>query len=80
MENIGLIVVIGLMNMGCFFVGAKVTQIAGRGETLKLPNPVEKAEERVFAEKQRRERSEFETNMYNIDAYDGTANGQRDFE
>lgn len=80
MENIILIAVVSLMNMGCFYIGAKVEQIAGRGETLKLPNPVEKAEEKALAEKQRKERSEFETNMANIEAYDGTANGQRDFE
>lgn len=78
--EIWLTVVVGTLNIACFFVGAKVGQMVNRGEELSLPelNPVKVIQEKKLTEQQRKEQSREEIILQNIDAYDGTGLGQKD--
>ena len=78
-----LIVSIGIMNILCFFVGAKIGQKVVNKETIEMPNlnPL-KAIDNAKQEKKERKEKEAEdeyvkTIMYNIDNYDGTSKGQK---
>lgn len=78
-----LIVSIGIMNILCFFVGAKIGQKVVNKETIEIPNlnPI-KALYNAKQEKKERKEKEAEdeyvkTIMYNIDNYDGTSKGQK---
>lgn len=78
-----LIVSIGIMNILCFFVGAKIGQKVVNKETIEIPNlnPI-KALDNAKQEKKERKEKEAEdeyvkTIMYNIDNYDGTSKGQK---
>jgi hypothetical protein len=73
-----LLLVVGALNIVCFFVGAMVGQKVGRGETLKIPDPVEAIQAKKERKEARREADRYETIMQNIDRYDGTGNGQRE--
>lgn len=83
METIILIVSIGIINILCFFVGAKIGQKVIKGEEIKTPdisklNPMniqKKREEKYEVEK---EKSKLETILRNIERYDGTDTGQED--
>ena len=80
METIILIISIGIMNILCFFIGAKVGQKVIKGETLEVPKiePIkairEYNETKETQKMQERERIINE----NIDNYDGTSLGQQD--
>jgi hypothetical protein len=76
--DILLLVVVGTLNVVCFFVGAWVGQKVNRGETLKIPDPVEAIQAKKERKEARREADRYETIMQNIDRYDGTGNGQRE--
>ena len=80
MENIILILVVGTLNVVCFFVGAKVGQQVNKGETLELPkvNPIEIIRERQDKREAKKEQERIDTIMRNIEMYDGTSNGQED--
>lgn len=84
MEIILIILSVGILCMGCFFVGAKVGQTAARGETIEAPNlnPIEvireQNEKKHEREQEERERARFEIIMENIENYDGTPQGQKD--
>ena len=75
-----LIVVVGALNIVCFFVGAKVGQQVSRGEEIKLPevNPMQVIRERQDKKAAEYEQSKFDTVMRNIEVYDGTEYGQTD--
>ena len=83
METIILIISIGIINILCFFIGAKVGQKVVKGEEIKAPdisklNPMniqKKREEKYEVEK---EKSKLETILRNIERYDGTDTGQED--
>lgn len=73
-------IVMCVSNIACLVIGLNLRQKVDKGEEVKLPslNPIEA----VRAHQERRE-AEFEKNrvdtiLRNIDAYDGTANGQED--
>ena len=74
---------IGIINILCFFVGAKIGQKVIKGEEIKTPdisklNPMniqKKREEKYEVEK---EKSKLETILRNIERYDGTDTGQED--
>lgn len=75
-----LILLVGTLNIVCFFVGAKVGQQVSKGETITTPelNPVKvynNWQDRKEAEK---EQSRMDTILQNIETYDGTSTGQRD--
>lgn len=74
------IAIIGVLNVLCFYIGAKVGQTVARGEKIEAPviDPL-----KAYREKQERKESEHEMSKYNailenIDNYDGTAYGQKD--
>lgn len=83
METIILIISIGIMNILCFFIGAKIGQKVVKGEEIKAPdisklNPIniqKKREEKYEVEK---EKNKLETILRNIERYDGTDAGQVD--
>lgn len=75
-----LIGIVGALNMGCFFLGAKVGQKVSRGETIESPtlNPVKIIEEAKEKKQQRKELEQLEVIMQNIESYNGTSSGQRE--
>ena len=78
--EVWLLLVTGVLNILCFFIGAKVGQQASKGETITAPevNPVkivrERHERRIAEEKQ----SRMDVIMKNIETYDGTSIGQEE--
>ena len=75
-----LLAVLAASNILCFMVGAKVGQTVSKGEEVKLPsiNPMDayrKHQERKEAEF---EQDKLETIMRNLEAYNGTDDGQKD--
>lgn len=81
-----LALTVGTLCIVCFFVGAKVGQAVSNGERIEVPelNPVKAIKEhreKVAAEKEHdEEQRRNDTIMRNIEAYDGTGNGQEDVE
>lgn len=80
MVTILIILTVGILNIGCFFIGAKVGQKVVKGEPIEIPslNPMKayrEAQERKEAE---READKLDTILQNIEAYDGTGAGQKD--
>lgn len=73
METIILIVSIGILNILCFFVGAKVGQKVVNKEELKLPslNPMQAV--RSYEEKKEEEQKEkdYKDNLEAINNYNG---------
>ena len=85
LEILILIVSVGIMNVLCFLIGAKTGQKVVKGEEVTLPNlnPVEATIEAVRTHEetrqQKKELDNFNTMLENIEAYDGTEIGQKDF-
>ena len=79
MGSITLIVVISILNIVCFFVGAKIGQKVVNNEPIKLPNmnPVKVIEEYKEAKENKEEQERFNTMLDNINNYDGTSLGQK---
>ena len=75
-----LLAVMGLTNIACFMIGAKVGQTVSKGEYIKLPtiNPLEVYREHEEKRQAKAEQDKLEAIMQNIEAYDGTSNGQKD--
>lgn len=82
--DILLLLVVGTLNVVCFFVGAKVGQKVSKGEDIEIPkiDPVKAHRERVREREDRkqaeREQDRLETIKQNIDRYDGTGDGQKE--
>ena len=75
-----IILTVGILNIGCFFIGAKVGQKVVKGEPIEIPslNPMKayrEAQDRKQAEK---EADRLDTILQNIETYDGTSAGQKD--
>ena len=81
-ETLAMIICIGLMNILCFFIGAKIGQKVVKNEELKLPNPIKTIKEDVVAYEETKEamkeQEKLDTIAYNIDMYDGTSIGQKE--
>ncbi len=79
METILLAVVIGILCIVCFFVGAKIGQKVVRQETIELPklNPVEKVHEILEKKEKDKEEERYKVIAENIDNYNGTSIGQK---
>lgn len=75
-----MLVVYVSSNILCFFIGARVGQKVVNGEVIKAPNPVKMMEERKESIELAKEKEIMEINLENIDSYDGTGFGQRDFD
>lgn len=75
-----LLAVMGLVNVLCFVIGAKVGQTVAKDKEIKLPslNPVEVMREHKAKSKAEAEQERYETIMRNIETYDGTSAGQRE--
>ena len=75
-----LALVIGTLNVVCFFVGAKVGQKVDKGEPIKTPslNPINAIREAQDKREAEREQNQYDTVLHNIEIYDGTGNGQKD--
>ena len=77
-----LIGIIGLMNIVCFYIGAKIGQKVVNKEPLIIKTPVEAVKERIETRAEKREQQKeqdlIDTIQHNIDIYDGTAMGQKE--
>lgn len=84
METILLIITIGLTNLFCFIIGAKVGQKVVKGEPVELPNlnPVKAVNNAITEHKDNKEKQAedeyIKALMYNIDHYDGTGAMQKE--
>lgn len=74
------ILVIGSLNIACFFIGAKVGQKVVNGESLEVPNlnPMEAIRNMEDKREARKEQDKIEAIMRNIERYNGTSLGQED--
>ena len=72
--------VIGLLNIVCFVVGAKVGQSIVKGKDVELPNlnPLQAIRENRAKREADKEQSKNDAILRNIDRYDGTSQGQED--
>lgn len=79
MEAITLAVV-GLTNIACFIIGAKVGQTVSKGEKIETPtlSPLKAYREHEAKREAEMEQNRLDTIMRNIEAYDGTSRGQED--
>ena len=75
-----LLLIVSISNIVCFIVGAKIGQKVDKGESIELPsiNPMEAIREHQNRREEERERERVETILENIEAYDGTSNGQKE--
>ena len=74
------IAIVSAFNILCLVIGAKIGQTVSREEKIELPNlnPIQAIREAHDKREIEREKNRVEKIMQNIDAYDGTSNGQRD--
>ena len=74
------IIAVGVMNIFCFMIGAKVGQSVSKGEAVELPSldPLKAAREHREQRAAQREQSKYDTILENIENYDGTERGQKD--
>lgn len=72
--------VIGLLNIVCFVVGAKVGQTIVKGEKVELPNlnPLQTIRENRAKREAENEQAKRDKILRNIERYDGTSQGQED--
>lgn len=75
-----LVIGTGLVNVLCFFIGAKIGQTVQKGETIKAPtiNPVKLYNEHIDKKEAEAEKNRLDVIMRNIERYDGTGTGQED--
>lgn len=77
-----IMLIVGALNIACFFIGAKVGQTVAKGETLKAPevklNPINAIREHEERKEAKRKQERTETILRNIDNYNGTSSGQED--
>ena len=75
-----LVLITGALCVACFFVGAKVGQMASKGETIELPkiDPMQPIRERQERKQAQAEQEKYDAIMRNIENYDGTSRGQED--
>lgn len=79
MEMIILTAVLCSANIVCFCAGAKIGQTVSKGDDIKVPNPVRMMEAYRESTELKEEQHILEINRENIDNYNGTDLGQRDF-
>ena len=75
-----LLAVMAASNILCFMIGAKVGQAVSKGEEVKLPtvNPMQAIKEHQERREAEKEQDKIEAIMRNLEAYNGTENGQKD--
>ena len=75
-----IILTVGILNVGCFLIGAKVGQAVAKGERVELPsvNPMQAVRDHRAKKEAQMEQDRLDTIMRNIEGYDGTSRGQED--
>lgn len=75
-----LLLVMGLTNIMCFAIGAKVGQTVAKGKDIETPNlnPMEAYRKHEARREAEREQNRLDVLFENIDRYDGTSAGQKD--
>ena len=75
-----LVLTVGALCIGCFYVGAKVGQTVSKGEDIQTPtiNPLKAYREHEQRKEADKEQERMATIMQNIECYDGTGAGQKD--
>ena len=75
-----MLAVMGLTNVACFIIGAKVGQTVIKGEKIETPtiNPIQLYREKEAKREAQMEQDRIDTIMRNIESYDGTGKGQED--
>lgn len=75
-----LLIVMGLANVACFVIGAKVGQATAKGEKIETPtiNPMEAWRNRQEKKEAQADQDKINTILRNIESYDGTDRGQED--
>lgn len=75
-----LLLVMGVTNVACFIIGARVGQKVQKGEEIKMPsvNPLQAVRERDAKREAQHEQEKIDTILRNIERYDGTPAGQED--
>lgn len=75
-----IILAVGVVCAACFVIGAKVGQATSKGEPVEMPSldPLKAIREHQDRKEAQREQDRVDTIMRNVEAYDGTANGQMD--
>ena len=72
--------VMGAVNILCFVIGAKVGQTVTQGKQVEMPsvNVLERLKEHREKKEADKEQDRINAILENIEAYDGTAMGQRE--
>ena len=80
MDIMLMITAVWLMNLGSFFLGAKVCKMGNRDEESKAPSvsPLKAFREREVRKQAEHEQSRLDAILRNVEGYNGTANGQED--
>lgn len=75
-----LLIVMGVVNILCFIIGARVGQTVSKGREVEMPsiNPFKAVEEHRAKKEAEKNNARLATIMANIDNYDGTGYGQED--
>ena len=75
-----LLLVMGMTNIVCFMIGAKVGQAVVKGEEVQMPNlnPMEALRQHEARKEAQAEKDRVDTILRNIDNYDGTSYRQED--
>lgn len=75
-----LLAVMGITNLFCFIIGARVGQKVVKGEPVEVPtvNPMKAIREREARKEADRKQAQLEVMLNNIECYDGTGYGQTD--
>lgn len=77
-----LILISGVLNIACFFIGAKVGQKVVRNELIEVPKPIKSIRDDIQSFNERKETQKEQEKLdiiaHNIDVYDGTSIGQKE--
>lgn len=75
-----ILLIVGALNIVCFFVGAKIGQKVVKGEEIKAPEITLKNPIKEYRKKKEAETSQEKINaiLENIESYNGTSAGQKD--
>jgi hypothetical protein len=81
--DILLILTVSILNIVCFFIGAKIGQKTVKGENIEAPdlsklNPMNIYREHEERKEAQREKEKLEVILGNIERYDGTGARQED--
>lgn len=77
MNDILNILLVSMLNIVCFFVGAKIGQKVNKGEDLCIKGPIERIKEHNSQKEYEKIQQRIKIVEDNIDAYDGTSNNQQ---